>query len=446
MTRPAASLSIGNKLSATLAVQGAIAAVLVSALVYGANAWLLRQRQLDELRHKQEVVQHAFAETANTGDVAELRHKLEDFLAGHSEMRLRVHERSGRLLYESASRSASAAEMSRSEEAAWVEDWPVSSPEPFHVRLQVDVGADDRLLRRLAITLFAASLAVTAVVSLTGRMLVRRGLRPMRALQTQIESLSLERPGLRLDSMGQPDELIPLVDRFNVLLARVERAYEQLEAFNADVAHELRTPLTTLIGASELALRRPRTNSELLDIIAGNLEDAQRLAAIVNDILFLARADRGSLARRERVDSLAATLQPIVEFHEAELQERGLSVTSQGDKRGAFDLPLLQRVVSNLLSNACRFASTGSAIALRIEDLGARARVVVVNRGDDIPASHLSRLLDRFYRAERSRSPPVSNHGLGLAIVAAIARMHGGEVIATSEAGVTTIGIEIAAS
>jgi two-component system heavy metal sensor histidine kinase CusS len=102
----------------------------------------------------------------------------------------------------------------------------------------------------------------------TGFLLVRRGLLPVQALAAQVDAVALGRPGLRLDGAGQPLELRPLVDRFNALLMRVERAYAQLEGFNADVAHELRTPLTTLIGSSELALQRDRPAAELQDVIA----------------------------------------------------------------------------------------------------------------------------------------------------------------------------------
>ena len=228
---------------------------------------------------------------------------------------------------------------------------------------------------------------------------------------------------------------------------RVERAYAQLEGFNADVAHELRTPLTTLIGSSELALQRERPAAELQDVIAENLEDLRRLAIIVNDMLFLSQADRGATARRSPVTSLAAELVEIIEYHEAALHDRGLSAVCDGDAKGAFDISLLRRALSNLLSNATRYAEPGSNIRVRIESEGGRSRIWVENKGIPIEPEHLPRLFDRFYKAERSRRQVGTSHyGLGLAIVAAIARMHQGEPFARSADGVTAIGLDVPSS
>ena len=303
------------------------------------------------------------------------------------------------------------------------------------------------MFQRLGWILLAASLVGAGLVSVTGYLLVRRGLLPVHALAAQVDAVALGRAGLRLDGAGQPLELRPLVDRFNALLMRVERAYAQLEGFNADVAHELRTPLTTLIGSSELALQRNRPAAELQDVIAGNLEDLRRLAIIVNDMLFLSHADRGASARRAPVTSLAAELGEIIEYHEAALQERSLSAVCEGDAKGAFDVSLLRRALSNLLSNATRYATTGSTIKVRIASNAGRVRIAVENEGSSIEQEHLPRLFDRFYRAERSRRQTgTSNHGLGLAIVAAIARMHQGEPFARSADGVTAIGLDVPSS
>ena len=101
----------------------------------------------------------------------------------------------------------------------------------------------------------------------------------------------------RLDSGEQPLELVPLIDQFNALLARIEKAYLQMEGFNADVAHELCTPLATLIANNELVLLRPE-QADIREVLASNLEELHRLTGIVNDMLFLSQADRGVGARR----------------------------------------------------------------------------------------------------------------------------------------------------
>jgi two-component system heavy metal sensor histidine kinase CusS len=233
-----------------------------------------------------------------------------------------------------------------------------------------------------------------------------------------------------------------LVTQFNALLVRLNRAYQQLEGFNADVAHELRTPLATLIGETELALSRQRDVAELRDVLGSNLEDLQLLAGLVNDMLFLSRADRGERARRHRVDSLAELVSEVIEFHEASMQEAGVTARLRGDGMGTVDAGLVRRALSNLLANATRFAERGSVIEVDIkQDADGRICLSVSNTGPVIPPEHLPRLFDRFYRVDGAREHRDHNHGLGLAIVAAIARMHGGATFVRSAAGTTSVGL-----
>ena len=441
--------SLGTRLSRWLALQGLIAALAVSGTVYAVNLWVLQSRQHEELALKCAVVRHALSETAGNSATEELQHKLKDFLAGHEDMMLSITASDGAVIFSAPTPPGSrdAASASRFMQVSWEDTWPAGAAGGVRVVLGLDVSRDQDLLQRLGWSLLAASLAGAGVVSVTGFVLVRRGLRPVQALAAQVDTVALGRTGLRLDGAGQPLELRPLVDRFNALLMRVERVYVQLEGFNADVAHELRTPLTTLIGSSELALQRERPVAELQDVIAGNLEDLRRLAIIVNDMLFLSQADRGASARRLPVTSLAGELSEIIDYHEAALHDRGLSAVCDGDATGAFDVSLLRRALSNLLSNATRYATPGSTIRVRIESEGGRSRIWVENKGSPIEPEHLPRLFDRFYRAERSRRQVgTSNHGLGLAIVAAIARMHQGEPFARSADGITAIGLDVPSS
>ena len=441
--------SLGARLSRWLALQGLIAALAVSGTVYAVNLWVLQSRQHEELALKSAVVRHALAEAAGTSAAEELQHKLKDFLAGHEDMTLSITSREGVVLFRAPppAGDGDGGSNRRIKQSSWDDTWLAGTGGGVRVVLGLDVTRDQDLLQRLGWILLAASLVGAGLVSVTGYLLVRRGLLPVHALAAQVDAVALGRAGLRLDGAGQPLELRPLVDRFNALLVRVERAYAQLEGFNADVAHELRTPLTTLIGSSELALQRNRPAAELQDVIAGNLEDLRRLAIIVNDMLFLSHADRGASARRAPVTSLAAELGEIIEYHEASLHDRGLSAVCDGDAMGAFDLSLLRRALSNLLSNATRYAKPGSTIRVRIASEGGRIRIWVENEGSPIEQEHLPRLFDRFYRVERSRRQVgASNHGLGLAIVAAIARMHQGEPFARSADGITAIGLDVPSS
>ena len=161
-------------------------------------------------------------------------------------------------------------------------------------------------------------------------------------------------------------------------------------------------------------------------------------------MLFLSQADRGATARRITTESLAAVAAMVAEYHEAALEEAGVELEIVGDAAGEFDVALLRRALSNLVGNATRYAARTTAI--RIEIAAPQAGEVTltdVDRGLTIGPERLPRLFDRFYRPDRTRSHSGQNHGLGLPIVAAIARMHGGRPLARSADGVTSIGLTL---
>ena len=432
--------SLGQRLSIWLAVQSFAGLALVSAAVYAVTASNLDSRQLAELQQKSEAVQVSLSGFAADASMAEVKQMLDHFVAGHADISLTLTSAPGQALY--ASRDVRVGSSMR--RAGFEMPWKLSPSGRIQGEFALDIGADNQLLRWLALTLLAAVVVGATIVSISGFWLVRRGLAPVRGLSRQLQAMAPDMSGLRLDGSTQPVELQALVEQFNLLLARVERAYMQLDGFNADVAHELRTPLTTLIGASEIALNRPRAAPELRDMIGSNLEELQRLSTIVNDMLFLSNADRGSRARREAVASLAALVGEVIEYHDASVQDAGLQVRLEGDAAGAFDAALLRRAMSNVLGNATRYAEKASTIRVTIvPGTGSRVRLSVSNVGPTIAAEHVPRLFDRFYRGEAARQHSDMNHGLGLAIVAAIARMHGGEPFALSANGRTTVGIEI---
>jgi two-component system heavy metal sensor histidine kinase CusS len=237
--------------------------------------------------------------------------------------------------------------------------------------------------------------------------------------------------------------LTPLAASFNGALDRLEAAYAQLESFSADVAHELRTPIGNIIGMTQVALTRERSAQELTETLQSNLEELERLRAIVNDMLFLARADRGETAHCLSEARLAGEVHKTIEFLEPLIEEKALSVDVSGDARAAVDKSLFRRALSNLLHNAIQYSPAGARVRVEIGRQTDAVRVAVSNPGAAIPAEHVSRLFDRFYRVDPAREFSADNHGLGLAIVKAIARMHGGTVFANSDAGVNTIGLTL---
>ena len=434
--------SLRQRLSWWLALQSFAGLGLVCLAVYLVTEFNFRDRQEDTLAQKENVIRHLLADSKEHRNSEDLAHKLDDFLVGHGDLSLEVAQADGMVVYAHArDQSAKTVWRQRQFEVAQAADQTPS--EKLHVQLSLDIRTDNQLLHRLALTLLVAAIGGAIVVSLGGFSLVNLGLAPVRRLASQTRAVSADNLQQRLDSGEQPLELVPLIDQFNALLARIEKAYLQMEGFNADVAHELCTPLATLIANNELALLRPE-QADIREVLASNLEELHRLTGIVNDMLFLSQADRGVGARRAPVASLASMAADVLDYHEAALSEAGLTAKVVGDAHGAFDVPLLRRALSNLLGNATRYASSGSVVQinLRTTDEGC-VLISVTNYGSTIDPEILPQLFDRFFRADPARSHGQSNHGLGLAIVGGIARMHQGRPFASSENGVTNVGIEI---
>lgn len=446
MTAQASALPhLGRQLSRWVALLSMLGLGAVSIAVYLVFDTTLAARQREMLDQKHQALVHVLVDDNIEHRDKSLSHVLTDFLAGHADYSIRIEDNNGSVLFDSP-----IAGLGKEHSLQRTFAVKISSNNLGHVHdatatLVMDRRPDDALLRALAWTLFVSMIAGSFFLSLFGGFLVRRSLRPIQSLVSQISGLSAKDLERRLDGGGLPQELLPIVTQFNALLDRLADAYRQLESFNADVAHELNTPLATLISSTEVVLRKPRAMEDLRDVLESNLEDLRRVAGMVGDMLFLSRADRGVGTRETKVVNLASVANDVVEFYEAVALESNLTIEVQGDARVNVDAPLMRRAISNLLSNATRYAESGSQILIQIEHRvhndGIEVQLSVTNSGEDIEAHHLRHLFDRFYRADSSRHNIDRNHGLGLAIVKAIATMHRGTVFASSEGGATTFGL-----
>ncbi len=434
--------SIGARLSWALAALTLFGLLLVSGVIYSATAMRIHSAQADTLADKTKILSE-FVRVSCTEGEGYLLYKLSMLDPMRQGTALELRRGNGTLLF----RDDPQRDFRHSIGRDFVVPAELIAGGSVTGRLELDVSHDARMLGGLAVTLVLSSLGGAALSGLAIRALVRRQLRPLQLLAAQTRAISAQRLHQRLQLDRPVEELQPWIEQFNALMQRLERAYAQLEGFNADVAHELRTPLANLIGQTELALARERSPDELRDTLVSNLEEMQRLAAMVNDMLFLSQADRGAQARRGQPVALADLAAQVAEFHEATAEEAGLSLHIDGDARVAVDEPLVKRALSNLLGNATRFAEAGSVVVVKIEPVpGGGAELTVHNRGEGVPPEALPRLFDRFYRADESRSCcDMQHHGLGLAIVAAIARMHGGQPMAASADGYTRVGLSLAA-
>ena len=312
----------------------------------------------------------------------------------------------------------------------------------------VDVAPYEHTMRAFLVALTLLLLGAVAVVMALGWWIARIGLRPLQRLSEEARALRPKTLSQRLRADRLPVELEDLTVAFNGALGRLEEAYQQLEGFNADVAHELRTPLANLIGGTQVALSRPRSAAEFEETLQSNLEELERLRSIVNDMLFLARADQGEAATGLTAADVAHEVEMTIEFFEPLLDETGTTVAIEGELRtqATMNIALFRRALSNLLQNAIEHSAAGARLVVTITPRAGAIWIAVANPGAPIAATHLPRLFDRFYRVDSARhdTGDVHGHGLGLAIVKAVASMHGGATVADSDGGVTTIAFSIA--
>ncbi|AMO36865.1 MULTISPECIES: heavy metal sensor histidine kinase [Thauera] len=317
----------------------------------------------------------------------------------------------------------------------------------LRVAVALDISHHAHFLDEVRRGLWLGISAAALVAALLGWFAAHRGLAPLRRVTATARGLSAERLSQRLDETGAPAEVRDLVDAFNGMLERLEYSFTRLSDFSADIAHELRTPVSNLMTQTEVALSRARTNEEYREVLASNLEEFERIARMVGDMLFLAQAENGRLPRPVETVALDDDVRALIEFYEALAEERQVRMTIEGRACVTGDRLMLRRAVSNLLSNALRHTATGGTIDILIED-GIRGgndavTLSVCNTGDTIPPDQLPRIFDRFHRAGTNRARHGEGAGLGLAITRSIVLAHGGDIVATSADGLTRFTITL---
>ena len=306
-----------------------------------------------------------------------------------------------------------------------------------------DAGYRVALMREYRSQLMVAVLSGAIAAAALGFLLARRGLRDLRRMADDAAAVTTSRLATRLDVGGAPEELRELAGAFNDMLARLQDSFTRLSQFSADLAHDFRTPISNLMGQTQVTLAQRRSPAEYEALLESNLEEYERLSRMIENMLFLARADNAQVALGVRPLDARAELDKVAEYFEAVAADRDLTVTVSGIATVTADQTLLRRAIINLLDNALRHAPASSTVRMT----AAHARpghtaIRVINGGPAIAAESLPHLFGRFYRADPSRRNSASSTGLGLAIVDTIMRLHGGSVSVCSEEGETTFELE----
>lgn len=303
---------------------------------------------------------------------------------------------------------------------------------PYEIVLTTDRSRDVRLMRELLLTAATAAPFALALVFLAALIVVSLGLRPLQRFKHAVSSVSASTLTDRLDAGGYTTELQELAAAFNSMLDRLNDGVTRLSQFSGDLAHEMRTPLSTVLGRTQVALSKSRSIEQLTDVLENNIEELQRLSRLVSDMLFLAQADYAQNVLDLQPVALEEEAARVADFLDLVADERQVSIAVEGKGAVLADKGLVQRAITNLLTNAVRHCTPGTVVRVHVQVQEGAACLDVINQGTPIEPQHLKRLFDRFYRVDSARGRDLGGTGLGLAIVKAIMALHGGEASAST--------------
>ncbi len=301
----------------------------------------------------------------------------------------------------------------------------------YLIQIAQDRSEDDKFMKEFALLLIvivAFGVVAAAIIATT---VAKRGLRPLTEMTRSLQRTGPAHLQERVPPAGWPRELQPLAVAFDEMMDRLEDSFTRLSQFSADLAHELRTPVANIRGEAEVILTRPRTSDEYREVIESTVGECEKLSGIVDNLLFLARAEAAEGPLQRTIFDGHAEVQKIAAFYELIAEERQIAITCAGEGDICADPMLFGRAVSNLIENALRFTPAGGTILVSVAARAGESEVSVKDSGCGIAAAHLPRLFDRFYRADPSRTS--EGAGLGLALVKSITNLHGGSARIESE-------------
>jgi len=429
----------------------------VATVVLLAFGWIIERsieehfevQDTKELKVVAQAVKASLSTLQAKPDLARLKQRFDDILVGHHGALLHVSTAAEKHLYVSPGPDLLSVPLPAPNKLrqGMVQQWD-DTKHSYRVFIQqvagqnngpytviVAVATDFHLhfLKEFHRTLWLMVVCGIAVMGVMGWVAVRQGHRPLHNIVDQISRISANELNTRLTPETVPAELTELAVSFNELLQRMEEAFNRLSNFSADIAHELRTPVTNLMTQTQVALSQARDSDEYQEILYSNMEEYERMAQMIGDMLFLAKADNSLTPPNAEETDLENEIHKLFDYYEAWAEERHVSLVLEGNAHVQGDRLMLRRALSNLISNAIRHTPADNSVTIKLSDIEDHVLIVVQNPGTPIPTEHLSKLFDRFYRTDPSRQRSGEGAGLGLAIVKSIVEAHSGTILATSD-------------
>src|SRR5437773_828653 len=299
---------------------------------------------------------------------------------------------------------------------------------PVLVQVARSEGPIAQNLNQLIYILFLGLPGAVAISGLGGYLLARRALAPIGRMSERARSINAERLNDRLPVDNPDDELGHLATVFNDTLTRLESSFEQMRRFTADASHELRTPLTAIRSVGKVGFRGKRDETAYREIIGSMLEEVDRLALLVDRLLMLSRGDTGRANLSTDVVDIPELAKEVSEQLSLLADDKGQSVQVRCDAvpRWFGDRMVLRQAMLNLVDNAIKYTPDGGAIEVRVTQTSASMTIDVIDSGPGIAPELQTRIFDRFYRVDKSRSRENGGTGLGLAIAKWAVEVNGG--------------------
>jgi len=303
------------------------------------------------------------------------------------------------------------------------------APRTAVTQIAIDTTLDEMVLRRFeAMTVIVAILALAAAALLSALQFARL-LEPLERMTRDIGKIDPNRLNTRIETTGMTDELAALGGQFNAMLDRLNHAYQGLRQYADNVAHEIRTPLNKLILGLNVAEQKPRSPEEYEALVGQLSENCRELSTLVERLLFLARVSSGQTGIRRQLVDVQIEAETIGDLYSASASDAGvrLTVTPGESVAVSADRALLQRAITNLVSNAIAHTPAGGEVRLSAWQAGDAAVIEVSDTGEGIAPADLPFVFDRFYRADPGRTSS-GRVGLGLPIAKSIVDLHDGTI------------------
>jgi two-component system heavy metal sensor histidine kinase CusS len=441
------TISLTARLSMLFAGSAACVLLFAGLLFERAANNRFLEHDLEELQGKMALIHEVLGKITSVDAMAALPMHLHDTMSGHPGIAITVATGDGRVLFTVGQNVVvnhllQGTEIDKPQPVIWSLDndsyrivanrvaLGIPASQPANVAIALDISRDQEFMMEFSEFLWFGMILAALAMGWLAWVAVRKGLSPLNEVSAMMANISAQRLDMPIPASGVPQELKELVSSFNTMLARLDDSFRRLSEFSSDIAHELRTPIQNLMVQTEVTLTGELDATEYRTNLQSNLEEFGRLSRMISDMLFLAKADNRLLVlRRESID-LHSEVVRLFDFYEALASERSVSLTQRGAATVHADRLMIQRALSNLLSNAIRFTPEGMAVEVTLgETADHQAMIAVANQGTAIPAEHLPRIFDRLYRVDASRQDGHNeNVGLGLAITRSIVEMHKGTI------------------